>query len=461
MLVAGWADGYRNSTFRTVARFAAQGTPHRLLAGPWAHADPTTAMPGPRLDFDAELAGWFDHWLRGRGRTPTAATSSSARPPARSRTSTCTRGTGCACRRCRPRRPTSGCCRPAPSTVAADTGTAAWIDCAGHLPWGLSGDQRLDDARSLTWDLTPPEAPVVGHPRARLRLSVDSPAASLSVKVCDVFPDGTSALVTRGTLDLAFRDGVHGPPVPLEPGVVYTVDVVLDACAYLWAPGQVLRVSVAGADWPNTVAPPAPVTLTVHDGALVLPVLAHDHPQPTFAPGADRSTESAEGISWSIHDDVLARTTTARTRSVSDYATPYDGRAGEDYLGEVTVDRRAFDQTAHAVTTSTSLARRGGAGAVGDGPDPDRRRGRRGHRDPRLARRRGDLPPHLARAAHRPHWRDVTTTESDSHLAAYTNQWAIRGSVSAGRSRRSGARFVLVEPVSARSPSSRPNVGAN
>ena len=133
--------------------------------------------------------------------------------------------------------------------------------------------------------------------------------------------------------------------------MVYTVEVVLDACAYLWAPGQVLRVSVAGADWPNTVAPPAPVTLTVHEGALVLPVLAHDHPQPTFAPGADRSTESAEGISWSIHDDVLARTTTARTRSVSDYATPYDGRAGEDYLGEVSVDRRTFDQTAHAVTT--------------------------------------------------------------------------------------------------------------
>ena len=67
MIVAGWADGYRNNTFRTVARLAAQGTPHRLLAGPWAHADPTTAMPGPRIDFDAELAGWFDHWLRGAG----------------------------------------------------------------------------------------------------------------------------------------------------------------------------------------------------------------------------------------------------------------------------------------------------------------------------------------------------------------------------------------------------------
>ncbi len=67
MIVAGWADGYRNNTFRTVARLAADGTPHRLLAGPWAHADATTAMPGPRIDFDAELAGWFDHWLRGTG----------------------------------------------------------------------------------------------------------------------------------------------------------------------------------------------------------------------------------------------------------------------------------------------------------------------------------------------------------------------------------------------------------
>ena len=51
-------------------RRARRGTayPHRLLAGPWAHADPATAMPGPRIDFDAELAAWFDHWLRGTRR---------------------------------------------------------------------------------------------------------------------------------------------------------------------------------------------------------------------------------------------------------------------------------------------------------------------------------------------------------------------------------------------------------
>ena len=190
--------------------------------------------------------------------------------------------------------------------VIPDVGTAAWIDCAGHLPWGLSGDQRLDDARSLTWDVSPPSLPVVGHPVARLRVSASAPAASLSVKLCDVFPDGTSALVSRGSLDLAFRSGVHGPPEPLVPGEEYDVSVVLDACAYAWSPGQTLRVSVAGADWPNTVAPPAPVTLTVISGSVELPTLPGSWPAPSFSPGEAHSSESTEGVGWEIRSDVLA-----------------------------------------------------------------------------------------------------------------------------------------------------------
>ena len=65
MIVAGWADGYRNNTFRTVEALGAAGTPWRLLAGPWAHADPATAIPGPRIDLDHEMVAWWDRWLRG------------------------------------------------------------------------------------------------------------------------------------------------------------------------------------------------------------------------------------------------------------------------------------------------------------------------------------------------------------------------------------------------------------
>jgi predicted acyl esterase len=349
MLVAGWADGYRNISFRGTAELARHGIPHRLLAGPWAHADPATAMPGPRIDFDTELAAWFDHWLRGTGEHEDRCEvfiRSSTRPeidldlhegrwvtlPSVPPTTEATLDLAA----------------PATLVVSPDVGVHAWIDCAGHLPWGQSGDQRLDDERSLTWEVQPPPQPVVGHPVFRARLWATEPAASLSVKLCDVFPDGTSALVARGTVDLAFRDGVHGEPSPLVPGREVEVEVVLDACAYEWTPGNVLRVSVAGADWPNTVAPPAPVTLTLRTASMTLPLLEGDFPQPDFEPGAEHASESTEGIGWSVHHDLLTRTTSATTRIDSRYPTPYDGTAHELYVGEVSVDTRTFAQRMHA-----------------------------------------------------------------------------------------------------------------
>lgn len=353
MIVAGWADGYRNNTFRTMAELASNGVPHRLLAGPWAHADPKTAMPGPRIDLDVEMVAWFDTWLRLDGSTHVSGcdvfvrTSTVPAPdldlhdgywvtlPSVPPTTTVSV-------------PLSA--RP-PLAVAPDTGTAAWIDCAGHLPWGLSGDQRHDDARSLTWDVAPPADPIVGHPQASLRISVDQPLASLSVKLCDVFPDGTSALVSRGSVDLTFRESVHGAPTLLVPGQEYDVTLDLDACAYAWSPGNTLRVSVTGADWPNTVAPPSPVVLTVHGGSVSLPVLPGSWPAPSFTPGADHTAESAEGVRWSIEDDVINRRTTAHTYTVSEYDSPYEGRTREEYVGAVSVDRRTWDQTSHAVTT--------------------------------------------------------------------------------------------------------------
>jgi hypothetical protein len=89
----------------------------------------------------------------------------------------------------------------------------------------------------------------------------------------------------------------------------------------------------------------------VHAAEIELPVLEGEWPAPAFGPGAEHTSESDEGIGWEIHDDVLARVTSARTVSVSEYETPHDGTAREDYRGEVRVDRRTFAQHAHADTT--------------------------------------------------------------------------------------------------------------
>ena len=44
LLVGGWADGYRNNSFRT---FAALRAPKALLMGPWSHMSTETSLPGP------------------------------------------------------------------------------------------------------------------------------------------------------------------------------------------------------------------------------------------------------------------------------------------------------------------------------------------------------------------------------------------------------------------------------
>jgi len=280
MLVAGWADGYRNNTFRTYAALAAAGTPARLLVGPWSHMSASRALPGPHLDLVAEMARWFDRWLRD------AETGIDAEPPivyfgrrsggAPEPDAVVVAGDWWAeASWPSPRvvvlpRPLGG--GPRTLAVRPDIGTAAWNSCAGALPWGQPTDQRYDDAASLTWEW-PGGMELLGHARLALRVAADRPVASVSAKLCDVAPDGTSTLITRGFLNLTHRTGSVAPEL-LVPGEPVDVEVELEATAWTVSPGHRLRLSIAGTDWPNTAAPPLPIVLSIDADAstLYLPV---------------------------------------------------------------------------------------------------------------------------------------------------------------------------------------------
>ncbi|WP_144118722.1 CocE/NonD family hydrolase [Catellatospora sichuanensis] len=360
MIVAGWADGYRNTSFRTVAFLRDAGTHARLLAGPWSHMSAESALPGPHVDLAAELARWFDRWLRGAdngvdteppytfflresGGTPEpdaaqAAGSWHSMPDWPNTTWRCPRSWAI-----------GGGTRVL--AVRPDTGTAAWNSCAGRLPWGQPTDQRFDDAASLTWDFPVADEPLtlIGPGRVDLRIAADQPVASVSVKLCDVADDGTSTLITRGFLNLTHRDG-HTDPVPLVPGEFVDAGVELETCAYRVLPGRRLRLSVTGVDWPNTIAPPRPVTLAV-DGdasAISLPPPHATDPAPRY----DQGQQAVEGdpAGWRISDDVLGRVTTATVEHGSTWDIT-GGTCTDRYTGSVTVDRRTWRQT------STSTAR--------------------------------------------------------------------------------------------------------
>src|SRR5690606_34538463 len=62
LVIAGWADGYRNTPLKAVQGMPAQA---RALIGPWVHKYPHFAYPKPRADFHGEAVAWWNCWLRG------------------------------------------------------------------------------------------------------------------------------------------------------------------------------------------------------------------------------------------------------------------------------------------------------------------------------------------------------------------------------------------------------------
>lgn len=370
MIVAGWADGYRNNTFRTVEALAKAGTPYRLLIGPWSHMGAETSLPGPWIDFTPELAKWFDRWLRdvdAQSRTSVVDHAPAvtlfhrhATPPEPDQAEIAGEWIdepGLPLDRTRPRRLALGD-GVVEHAVRSSVGTAAWNSCAASLPWGQPTDQRFDDAASLTWDwpvteLASDELALLGHPVLRVRVAADQPVAAVSAKLCDVYPDGTSVLITRGFLNLTHRMGHDVDPEPLTPGEFVEVDVELEAMAYQLPPGHRLRLALAGTDWPNTIAPPRPVTLSIDrsGSSLEIPVLVGESPCPPPPLVHLRPDElsSGEGVVWKIERDVLARTTTCTTQ-YRDVDVSLDGLPSTSmYDGRVTIDERTWEQTVHAV----------------------------------------------------------------------------------------------------------------
>ncbi|MEP7113099.1 MAG: CocE/NonD family hydrolase C-terminal non-catalytic domain-containing protein, partial [Ilumatobacteraceae bacterium] len=337
MVVAGWADGYRNNTFRT---FENLQCPKELLIGPWSHMAPATSLPGPHIDLVAEMIRFFGKWLRDdpfevrpairvfvRHATkpaPDLALVDGAWryeetwPPQRLMSTSLHDG-----------RRRSLATRP-------DTGIAAWNSCAGGLPWGQPLDQRNDDAWSLTtdWPVASPTE-VLGHVVVKATVTSDQPIAYLSVKLNDVWPDGTSALVTRGLLNLTHR---VDPPAPLVPGQQYEIEVEMEATSWVFPAGHSIRLSVAGNDWPNTWVPPLPVTLTIEAVEMRLPdVPSGGAGVPEFAAVEAPVRGGGDDVTWDASHNVLDRVTTVATK----YGGPYDVRHGghmtDHYEGVATV----------------------------------------------------------------------------------------------------------------------------
>jgi putative CocE/NonD family hydrolase len=286
LVIAGWADGYRNTPLKAV-----EGMPERAkaLIGPWVHKYPHFAYPKPRADFTGEAIAWWNRWLRDGGDGPDEMPQVRAfildgpRPalwrdsdpghwiakdkwqaPAMLELKLDGSGRLAA----NPYEPGTG---RALVRSPLDTGTAAgeWFTSSPNAE--LAGDQRTDDAGSLVFDGAPlgDECVILGRPALSVRLSSDASLANLAVRLVDIHPDGTATRVSYGVLNLAHRNS-NSQPEPLTPGEDYTCRLELDACGYRFAPGHRIRMSISTAYWPTILPPPFDTTLDIDLSSLAL-----------------------------------------------------------------------------------------------------------------------------------------------------------------------------------------------
>ncbi len=296
LAVGGWNDAYHNAVPRLVASVK---SPVKGIIGPWAHKYPHFAVPEPRIGFLQEALRWWDHWLKGidtgvendpahrtyimdlakpgasishvpgrwvsDARWPTAGSSGSASDKAADAGNFRMQryhlnADGLASVKGRTAKRTIH----SPQATGADSGEYCIIWLGPEFP----GDQRRDDAGSLTFDSAPLTAALdlMGAPLLQLKLSADQPLANVAVRLNSIWPDGSVSRLTYGVLNLCHRDS-HEQPEPLEPGKTYQVRIKLDDTAWRIPKGNRLRVSISTSYWPLIWPAPQPVTLTVHTGA--------------------------------------------------------------------------------------------------------------------------------------------------------------------------------------------------
>jgi putative CocE/NonD family hydrolase len=168
------------------------------------------------------------------------------------------------------------------------------VCCTGNAVTGGAFDQRKMEARAdiLVYTSEPLKegTEVSGPIEATLYVSSDAKDTDFTVKLIDVYPDGTAYNLDETIQRMRYRDGYEKPLVWMEPGKAYKVTLQPMTTSNYFAAGHRLRIEVSSSNFPrfdrnlNTGEDPAfarnfvSATNTIyhdadHPSALILPVV--------------------------------------------------------------------------------------------------------------------------------------------------------------------------------------------
>jgi predicted acyl esterase len=291
MAVCGWEDSYSNFVPRLLEHLPG---PKLGIVGPWTHAYPCNGAPGPLIGYLQEALRWWRHWLAGEDTgimdeplyrifvtgeerpkpfyLPGHAGSWAAEdawPSPRIERRTLHLNAGGLDGKAVPGATLSV---RSPATAGRDCGR--WGGYGGSCP-DMAIDQRREDGLALCFDIGPldDDLTLVGAPELDLLVTVDQPHVNIAARLCDVYPDGTSAMMTYGVLNLSHRDS-HEHATPCPVGTPFRVRLKLNDFARTIPKGHRIRLALANQHWPILWPQPKLSTLSVASGdsTVMLPV---------------------------------------------------------------------------------------------------------------------------------------------------------------------------------------------
>ncbi|MFJ1898545.1 MULTISPECIES: CocE/NonD family hydrolase [unclassified Streptomyces] len=284
LAVGGWHDPYRDTVLRLVEHLDPSKV--RGLIGPWSHQYPDRGLPpGPGIGFLQETLRWWDQHLKDKD---TGVMSepllrswiSESHRPATVYETLPGRWVGDTSWPSENVSPVAYALKGGPQTV--DSPQQTGVDAGRFFPFGndadLPPDQRDEDAKSVSFEFPVEEAPIeiLGRPRVRLRIRMDVARGQAIARLCDVAPDGSSTLVTRGVLNLAARHG-RDRADDWPAGATEDVTFELNGIGHTFPPGHRIRLAVSSSYWPWIwpQAGSAGFTLDAEGSFVELPVRRH------------------------------------------------------------------------------------------------------------------------------------------------------------------------------------------
>jgi len=119
-----------------------------------------------------------------------------------------------------------------------------------HGPMNQNRIENRDDVVLFT--TAPLETPleVTGRIKAKVFVSSSAADTDLSVRMCDVYPDGKSYLIAEGMLRLRYRNSLEKPE-PLTPGRIEEVTVDCWSTSIIFNQGHRIRATITSSNYPR------------------------------------------------------------------------------------------------------------------------------------------------------------------------------------------------------------------